>query len=197
MTAIKSVAVCFAMLSLLSLPRHASAQLTSLGQCQRFIDLNANTPEPQFASCFATGRVGEAGEFRGSDVFGSAEVVEAVGPKDSGLYDVRVSIFASGDYPPFLAFAHVEVRGDGPEVCELYTSGESASLAVPVCSPSTVSSRWWLSRVARTKLGLDVWEVAEPGGRRALAKAGCRGASQSRVVGAPAAWPGCVGEAYG
>lgn len=40
-----------------------------------------------------------------------------------GGYDVQVSIYAFGAFPPLIAFAHVEVRGDFPEVCEVYTSG--------------------------------------------------------------------------
>lgn len=110
-------------------PSPAAAQLTG-SACQRFIDTDPNSIEPSDASCQVTAVTGiSQGQLLVYDAVASAEVLNGSTPL--GGYDVQISIDANGDFPPFFAFAHIEVRGDFPEVCEVYTSGDFESAFCP------------------------------------------------------------------
>jgi hypothetical protein len=101
-------------------PERASAQVDGLGSCQRGFDANAGTPTPSIGSCSVTGVVllGE-GQQTFFDIVGTARAFEAGG---DNLYDVQLTVSASGDYPEGFRFGQAEVRSTNGDVCQLEVS---------------------------------------------------------------------------
>jgi hypothetical protein len=100
-----------------SAPHRASAQVDGLSSCQRSFDLDASTREPTFGSCSVTGIVflGK-GQQTFFDIVGSAQAFEGAG---TDLYDVQLTLSASGDYPEGFLFGRAEVRSTNGDVCEI------------------------------------------------------------------------------
>ena len=98
-------------------PDPASAQVDGFSSCQRSFDVNPSTPAPTIGSCNVTGVVflGE-GQQTFFDIVGSAQAFEVAG---DDLYDVQLTLSASGDYPDGFLFGRAEVRSTNGDVCQI------------------------------------------------------------------------------
>jgi hypothetical protein len=112
------LAAVFATCALLaSASDRASAQVDGFSNCQRGFDLEPGTPDPTIGSCSVTGIVflGK-GQQTFFDIVGSAQAFEGNG---TDLYDVQLTLSASGDYPEGFLFGRAEVRSTNGDVCEI------------------------------------------------------------------------------
>jgi hypothetical protein len=97
------------------------AQVDGLSSCQRSFDLDPTTPEPNIGACSVTGIVFlGAGQQTFFDIAGSARAIRT---SDADVYDVQVTLSASGDFPDGFLFGHGEVRSTNGDVCGFDMSG--------------------------------------------------------------------------
>lgn len=111
-TAAFAIATVFAVV-----PDPAFAQVDGFSSCQQTFDVNPETPAPSSGSCNVTGVVflGQ-GQQTFFDVVGSAQAFEGFG---TDVYDVQLTLSASGDYPDGFLFGQAEVRSTNGDVCNL------------------------------------------------------------------------------
>jgi hypothetical protein len=111
----------------------ASAQLSALGTCRRLLDTNPATPERSSETCFldALSGVNRNGKIVSYEAVAHAQLLETA-DSDLGVYDVILSISASGFVPVGRPFGEVVVSGSDGNPCVLET--DVADFRETICS---------------------------------------------------------------